>query len=138
MGEKAANRNRIDGAEIVVDLAQFGHIANRRIIERELAAITQLKNGDCGHGLGDRGPVVGGLGVDALMCGCPCFAEEQLRCRLLHVDDSDTASHDSVLREDCVEALRKGLSLCEGRRRSEVETDQQRCEGNGDAARHGP
>ena len=60
MGQQMPDGNGVDGAEFIVHLAQFGHIANRRIVERQLAAIAQLQNRDCRQGLGNRGPVVGG------------------------------------------------------------------------------
>ena len=67
MGEKHADGDGFDRAERVMHLAQLRHIACRRIVERKQAPVAQLQDGDGGQGLGDGGPVIGGLGVDRLM-----------------------------------------------------------------------
>jgi len=56
-GEQMADGDGVDGAIIAVHLAQFRHIEDDRVVERKLSTIAQLKNGDCGHGLGNRSPV---------------------------------------------------------------------------------
>ena len=100
------------GAKLIVHLSQFGHIADGAVIQRELAPVAQLQNGDCGHRLGDRGPVVRCSSVDGLLGIFAWLAEEQLRCRFVHVDDGDPTAHHPVLRQNCIEALRKSSSLC--------------------------
>lgn len=65
--EQFANGDGVDGAVSIVDFAEFGNVTDSRVVEGKLAAIAQLQDGDCGHGLGDGGPVIAGVGVDGLM-----------------------------------------------------------------------
>ena len=54
---QVADRHLRDVAERVVDLPQLGHVLDRRIVERQQAAIAQLHDRDAGERLGDRRPV---------------------------------------------------------------------------------
>ena len=109
--EQLANGDGVDGAEGVVHLAQFGHVANRRIVERELAAIAQLQDGDGRHGLGDRGPVVGGRGVDAPVRICASLAERDGLCLSLVAHQCEPAAHYTMLFQDRFELRAEFVEL---------------------------
>ena len=141
MCKQVANRDVVNRAKLIVHLPQFGHITYRAIIQRQLAPVAQLQNGDCGHRLGDRGPVVRRFSVDRLLGIFAGLAEEPLRCRFLHVDDGDPAAHHPMLRQNCIEALGKSIPLCARRCCSdqtarEEPAREQRCAGDGRAVRH--
>ena len=78
-------------------LAQFGHVANCRIVERELAAVAQLQDGDGGHGLGDGGPVVGGCGVDPLVSFASSLSKRKGLRRSLAAYEREPAAHHAML-----------------------------------------
>src|SRR3989441_11560693 len=52
------DRDVVDRAEGVVDLAQLRHPGDDLIVERQAAAVPQLHHGDRRERLGDRGPMV--------------------------------------------------------------------------------
>jgi len=69
------------------------------VVEREQAAVAQLQDGDGGEGLGDGGPVVGGLGVDGLR-GLPAgLAEEELRGWRGAMDEGEATADYAVAGE---------------------------------------
>ena len=110
-GWEGADGDPIDGTEGVVDLAQLGDVADGGVVEGEAAAIAELQDGDGGHGLGDRSPIVCSVCVDGLMGAAPRFSVEELGGWLAGADDSDGAPDDTVPGEYLVEALREGFRL---------------------------
>ena len=115
----------------IVHLTQFGHIADGRIIQRQLASIAQLQNCDGRHGFGDRSPVVCSCVIDSLMSIGTSLAEcDGLRWSL-SAHKCESAAYNSMLlqnrlelRTECVErgvrrdCLGTGLLLQAGGRRS--------------------
>jgi hypothetical protein len=136
MCEQLANRDGIDRAKLIVHLPKFRHIAHRAVIQRQLAPVAQLQNSDCGHCLGDRGPVVRRFSVDGLLAVYPCLAEKQLRCQFLHVDYGDPTPHHPMLRQNSIEEPRKCIRWCPRRGCSDQGTREQRGAGEGKAVQH--
>ena len=114
MGEQVANGNPVDRPVLVVHLAQLRNVADRRIVEREQAAIAQLQDGDGGHGLGDGGPVVRGFGIHGLAGFAPSLAEKELGRGSARVDNSQSAADHAVTGELGAEVR---LERCELRAR---------------------
>ena len=114
-----ANGDGVDGAIGVVYLAQFRNVADGGVVEGKPAAVAQLHDGDGGKGLGDGSPVVGGVGIHRLASLAARLAKEELRCRLLLVNEGKPAAHDAVPGELSVKARVKrgdsGLGLTVGR-----------------------
>ena len=75
---QVADRHLRDVAERVVDLAQLGHVLDRRIVERQQPAIAQLHDRDAGERLGDRRPVIDRLLVDGALRRAILVALERL------------------------------------------------------------
>jgi len=101
--QQFADGDGIDGAVGIVDLAQFGHVTNRRIVERQPAAVAQLQNGDGGKGLGDGCPVVTRFCIHRLVSRNVGFALEELRCRTRAMNERESTASNSVPAQLCVE-----------------------------------
>lgn len=96
-----------------MNFSKFRHITDRRVIERELAAIAQLQNGDGRHGLGDGSPVVACVRVDGRMGVFARFSKRKLSCRLTGMDEGDSSTDNAMLRKNGFEVFAKRIELGE-------------------------
>jgi len=121
VGEQMANGDGVNGTVSRVHLAQLGDVLHGRIVEGEQAAVAQLENGDGGHGLGDGGPVVGGVGVDGARGLLLRLAVEDLGCGRGAAHKGEAAADNTVAGEHGFKAGLKrgelclGLGVCRGR-----------------------
>ncbi len=108
--EQIADGDGIDGAVGIVDLAELGDVADCGIVERELAVIAQLEDGDGGECLGDGCPVVGGLRAYGLMGVAVRFAKGELG-GVAAMDDGEAAADYAVAGELVDEARMEIVQL---------------------------
>ena len=86
-----------DVAERIVDLAQFRHVLDGRIIEREPPPVAQLQDGDAGQRLGDRCPVIDRLVVHGPFRREILVADVVLCVDLAAFDEQEAAADDADL-----------------------------------------
>jgi hypothetical protein len=126
--EQVTDGDVVDGAVGVMDLAEFGDVADGGVIEGEQATVAQLEDGDGGEGLGNGGPVVGRGGVDGLMGVLAGFAVKELQGFVVGVDECECAAYDAVTIEGGVEAGVECVDLRE-RRSGDGKSQQEDREG---------
>jgi hypothetical protein len=109
--QQLADGDLVDGSVRVVYLAQLRHVAHCRIVQRKPPSVAQLQNGDGGQGLGDRSPVVAGLGIHRLAGFAPRRAVEIERRRLPAAHQRQSSAHHTVRVQHRAEPLPDGTRL---------------------------